>query len=744
MKHLIRNAAPPVRIVNAATLSGLSRRDLLKGAGLTLALVGTGTLLSGCSTHGSGADGALAPNQFLRIGADNRVIVISPNTEVGQGAYTGLATLIAEELDADWNQVVIESAPADVKLFGNPAFGGVMQGTGGSTTISAFWQPMRQAGATARAMLVEAAAARWSVPAGEITISQGIVSHAASGRSTSFGELAPAAAKLPVPQNVQLKDPEAFTLIGRDIPRVDALEKSSGMALFTQDVQLPDMLVAVVALPPRFGATVKRVDASAAKALPNVVNVVQFKGSVREGVAVLATDTWSAKKARDALQIEWDESKAFTQSSSAILADYQALAEEPGQEVRKEGNVEAALQAAETAGQRFEATYWFPFLAHAAMEPMNCVVRIRPDGCEVWNGEQFHTGDQNVIANMLGIQPEQVKIHMLYSGGSFGRRGNAWSDYLADAVAIARADGSGRPVKMVWMREDDLRAGFYRPAYLHKLAAAVDKNGRITAWQQRIVGQSIMEGTGLMGPDARFDNSSVEGAVNLPYAIPNLLVDLHTTRLGVPVLWWRSVGSTHTAYAVEAFLDEIARATGQDPVALRRTLLAQHPRHLAALNLAAEKAGWGSELPKGTARGVAVHESFNSVVAEIAEVSQRGNGFKVERVVCAVDCGLAVNPNIVAMQMESGIIYGLSAVATGLITLEDGRVKQSNFHDYTVLRSSEAPKIEVHIVSSTAAPTGVGEPGTPPIGPAVANAIAQLTGKTVQQLPFSSSGVKLV
>ncbi len=739
MKHLI-HAASPVRILNAAALAQASRRDVLKGAGLTLAMVGTGSLLAGCSTSGNDADATLAPNQFLRIGADSRVTVISPNTEVGQGAYTGLATLIAEELDADWDQVSIEAAPADVKLYGNPAFGGMLQGTGGSTTISAFWQPMRQAGATARAMLVQAAATRWSVPADEITISRGIVSHAGSGRSITFGELAPAAAKLEVPQGVQVKAPEAFTLIGRDTPRVDALEKSSGAAFYTQDVQLPDMLIAVVALPPRFGATVKRVDASAARALPNVVNVVQFKGSAREGVAVLATDTWSAKKARDALKIEWDESKAFTQGSEAIRADYEALAAGAGTEVRKEGDVAAALEA----GQRFEATYWFPFLAHAAMEPMNCVVRIKPDGCEVWNGEQFHTGDQNVIAKMLGLKPEQVKIHMLYSGGSFGRRGNAWSDYLADAVAIAQADGSGRPVKMVWLREDDLHAGFYRPAYLHKLSAAVDTAGQITAWQQRIVGQSIMAGTGLMAPDAKFDTSSVEGVSNLPYAIPNLMVDLHTTKLGVPVLWWRSVGSTHTAYAVEAFLDEIARGTGQDPVELRRSLLAKHPRHLAALNLAAEKAGWGSELPKGTARGVAVHESFNSVVAEIVEVSERGNGFKVERVVCAVDCGIAVNPNIVAMQMESGIIYGLSAVATGLITLEDGRVKQSNFHDHTVMRINEAPKIEVHIVPSTSAPTGVGEPGTPPIGPAVANAIAVLTGKTVQQLPFSSSGVKLV
>ena len=347
---------------------------------------------------------------------------------------------------------------------------------------------------------------------------------------------------------------------------------------------------------------------------------------MREGVAVLATDTWSAKKARDALQITWDESQAFTQGSQEILAQYRELAEQPGLSARKEGDAEAALADAEA--RSFTATYQFPFLAHAAMEPMNAVVRITPEGCEIWNGEQFHTGDQNVVAGLLGLKPEQVKINMLYAGGSFGRRGNAFSDYVADAAAIAKADGSGRPVKLVWMREDDMRAGFYRPAYLHSLAATVDRSGRIHGWRQRIVGQSIAAGTPL-DTGAPVDATSVEGAANLPYEIPNLSVELHTTKLGVPILWWRSVGSTHTAYAVEAFLDDIARGTGQDPVELRRSLLASHPRHLAVLNLAAEKAGWGSELPKGTARGVALHESFNSVVAQIGEVRQRGHGFKV-------------------------------------------------------------------------------------------------------------------
>ncbi len=739
MKHLMQPSAADVRVVHAPATAGVNRRDVLKGAGLSLAILGTGPMLGACS-GGAGTDNALAPGHFLRIGADSRVTVLSPNTELGQGAYTGLATLVAEELDADWKQVVVEAAPADVTRYGNPAFGGMMQGTGGSTTIPAFWEPMRKAGATARALLVSAAASRWNVPADEIRISQGVVQHAGSGRSITFGELVDAAAALPVPTDVKVKEASAFTLIGRDAQRLDAFEKSSGTAVFTQDVRLPGLLVAVVALPPRFGARVTGFDATAAKAVPNVVNVVLFRSSMREGVAVLATDTWSARKARDLLQVTWDESQAFTQGSDEIFAGYRELAAQPGISARRQGDADAALANAEA--RSFTATYQFPFLAHAAMEPMNAVVRINAEGCEIWNGEQFHTGDQNVVAGMLGIAPEQVKIHMLYAGGSFGRRANAWADYVADAVAIARADGSGRPVKLVWMREDDMRAGFYRPAYVHSLAATVDEQGRIQAWRQRIVGQSIAAGTPLDSGEP-VDVTSVEGAANMPYAIPNLSVELHTTKLGVPVLWWRSVGSTHTAYAVEAFLDDIARGTGQDPVELRRGLLADHPRHLAVLNLAAEKSGWGTELPNGTARGVALHESFNSVVAQIVEVSQRGNAFRVERVVCAVDCGIAVNPNIVAMQMESGIVYGLAAAATGAITLKDGLVQQSNFNDYPVLRMNQMPRIEVHIMPSTNAPTGVGEPGTPPTAPAVANAIAQLGGKVIHELPFSSAGVTI-
>jgi isoquinoline 1-oxidoreductase subunit beta len=734
------NTPGEISIVNAALLPDMSRRDVLKGAGLTLAVIGGGSVLTACA-GGQTKAGPLNATQFLRITPDGTVTVISPQTELGQGAYTGLATLVAEELDADWSKVTIEAAPADVKLYGNPAFGGALQGTGGSSTVPAFWEPMRKAGATARAMLVAAAAADWGVPAAEITVKNGVVSHAGKNKSAPFGELTGAAAKQAAPKEVKLKDPKDFTLIGQPAKRLDAHAKSTGTAVFTQDLKLPDMLVTMVTYPPRFGGTVKSFDAAAAKAMPGVIDVVQFKTPLREGVAVLAKDTWSAKKARDAVKVEWDESAAYTKSSSEIFAEYKALAQKPGLQANKpQGDAAKALAG---AAKRIEAEYQFPFLAHAAMEPMNCVVQLKDGACEIWNGEQMHTPDQGTISKFLGLKPEQIKINMLYAGGSFGRRGNSFADYLLDTVAIAQAGGKGKPVKLVWTREDDMRAGFYRPVYLHSLKAAVDKSGKITAWQQRIVGQSILAGSPL-DSGAPVDFTSVEGAANLPYAIPNLQVELHTTKLGVPIQWWRSVGSTHTAYAIESFLDEIAHATKQDPLELRRTLLADKPRHLAVLNAVAEKSGWGKPLPAGTARGVAIHESFNTVVAEVVEVSKHDKGFKVDKVYCAVDCGIAVNPNIVEMQMESAIIYGLAAIATGAITLKEGRVEQSNFHDYTVLRMNQVPKIQVHIMPSTNNPTGVGEPGTPPIGPAVANALAVLTGKTYRQLPLSGAGVTIV
>ena len=458
---------------------------------------------------------------------------------------------------------------------------------------------------------------------------------------------------------------------------------------------------------------------------------------------MLATDFWTAKKGRDALQVDWDESHAFKQSSSEILAEYRKLAATPGKVARNDGDVAAALKR---AARVIEATYEVPYLAHASMEPLNCVAQLTAEGCEIWNGVQQSSIDQTNVGKYLGMPPEKIRIHMLYSGGSFGRRGNQHSDYTLEAVAIARAHGAGVPVKLMWTREDDMRAGYYRPLYVHSLQAGLDKGGTIMAWQHRIVGQSII-GDGIMADvlvKNGIDLTSVEGATSLPYAIGHLRVELHTTNVGVPVLSWRSVGSSHNAFVTESFFDEVARAAGKDPLALRRLMLGDQERYLNVLNMAAQKAGWGTSLPAGHARGIAVHQAFHTFVAQVAEVSRQGDGIRVERVVCAVDCGLAVNPNIVLMQMESGIIYGLSAASSGAITLKDGVVEQSNFNDYPVLRMNQAPKIEVYIVASNEKSSGVGEPGVPPIMPAVCNAIAALTGKPVRSLPLSAQGIKIV
>jgi isoquinoline 1-oxidoreductase beta subunit len=714
-----------------------SRRDILKGGGaLTIAL-----WLPGGSARANDTDaakaGRFAPNAFVRIDEDSTVTVLSKHLEMGQGTYTGLATIVAEELDADWSQIRVEGAPANAKLYNNFAFG-TIQGTGGSTAISNSYDQLKQAGAAARAMLVTAAANRWKVPASEVTIVSGVVQHK-SGKSARFGELVADAARLPVPTDVKPKDPSAYNLIGKNAPRVDSRAKSTGTAIFTQDFKLPGMLTAVVAHPPRFGAKVKSFDASKAKAVKGVTGVVAFETPVRAGVAVVATNFWAAKKGRDALTVEWDESNAFKRSSEDLLAEYRELAKRPGEVARSEGDIEKAFAS---AARTFEATYEFPYLAHAAMEPMNCVVQLGERSCEIWNGEQFQTVDQMAVAKLLGISPDDVKINQLYAGGSFGRRANPFADYIVETAAIAKALGTKDPVKLVWTREDDMRAGYYRPMYVHWLKAGVDAQGKIIAWQHRIVGQSIMAGTVLDNGD-KIDFTSVEGARNLPYAIPNLRVELHTTKTQVPVLWWRSVGSTHTAFSTECFLDEIARQTRQDPYTLRRSLLAQHPRHRAVLDLVAEKSGWKNPRADDEVYGLALHESFNSVVGQVAKLKKTPSGPKLVNVVCAVDCGIAVNPNIVTMQMESGIGYGLSAALTGAITLKEGRVEQSNFDDYPVLRINQMPAIETHIVPSKDKPTGVGEPGTPVIAPALANALALIDGKSVRSLPLSSQGITL-
>jgi isoquinoline 1-oxidoreductase beta subunit len=726
------------RAALAAPTSGVTRRVFLQasaalGAGLTL------NIYTGAAAAQAAAGATLDPNAFVRIGTDNTVTVLVKHLEMGQGTFTGLPTLVAEEMDAAWTQVRAEGAPANAKLYGNTLMGSI-QGTGGSTAMANSFDQYRQAGAAARAMLVSAAAAQWKVPAEAITVKDGVVAHA-SGKHATFGQLANAAARQPVPTTVKLKDPADYVYIGKHFPRTDARAKSNGTATFTQDVKLPGMLTAVVAHPPRFGARVKRFDSKATSAVPGVRDVIE----IPNGVAVLATTFWAAKKGRDALKVEWDNADAFKGSSDDIFAKYRSLAATPGKTVRNDGDAAKGIAG---ASKTFEAEYVFPFLAHAAMEPLNCVVKLGRERCDVWNGEQFQTVDQGAVAHTVGLAPAQVSIHQVFAGGSFGRRANPVSDYIVEAATIAKAlAATGKydvPIKLVWTREDDMTGGFYRPAYLHSMKAGIDGSGNITGWQHRIVGQSILDGTpfaAMMIKDG-IDGTSVEGASTLPYAIPNLFVDLHTAQIGVPVLWWRSVGSTHTAYSTETFIDELATAAGKDPVDFRRALLTARPRHLGVLEVAAAKANWGQPLAPGKAgekrgRGIAVHEAFNTFVAEVAEVTiSADNRVKVDRVVCAVDCGIAVNPDVIRAQMEGGIGFALSAALYGDITLKDGVVQQTNFHQYPVLRINDMPVVEVHIVPSTEKPTGVGEPGVPPLAPALANAVAAATGKRVRTLPL--------
>jgi isoquinoline 1-oxidoreductase beta subunit len=682
------------------------------------------------------ADDGFAPNAFLRIAPDNTVTVVAKHLEMGQGSYTGLATIVAEELDADWAQVRVEAAPSDPTRYNNLSWGPV-QGTGGSSAMANSWAQLRQAGATARAALVAAAAQKWGVPAEGVSVDRGVVSHAATGKKATFGELASAAAGRPVPTEAPLKDPKDWKLIGKAAPRVDSRSKSDGSAQFTIDVQLPDLLTAVIARPPLFGATVKSVDKAAALKVPGVTDVVE----VPAGVAVLAKGFWAARQGREALRIEWDETKAERRGTAELLAEYKALAEKPGLKARSEGDVAGALAS---AARTFEAVYEFPYLAHAPMEPLDCVVKLAGGECEVWAGSQIQTLDQGTVAQVLGLAPEKVKLNTLLAGGSFGRRATPVSDVAGEAASVVKAISGRAPVKLLWTREDDIRGGRYRPLFVHRFRAGLDAQGRIVAWEQRIVGQSFLKGTPFGGliKDG-IDATSVEGGASLPYAIPNLGVELHTTEVGIPTLWWRSVGASHNAFSTETFLDELAHAAGRDPFELRRELLAKHPRHKAALELAAAKAGWGSPLPKGRARGIAVHESFGSFVANVVEVTLGKDGLpRVERVVCAVDCGIAINPDVVRAQMEGGIGFGLGAALYGEITLDKGRVDQSNFHDYRPLRIDEMPKVEVHVVPSTEAPTGVGEPGVPVVAPAVASAFFHLTGQRVRRLPFVKAVAK--
>jgi isoquinoline 1-oxidoreductase beta subunit len=712
----------------------LSRRNLLKGAGalvIGLSLPQASRAQSGAAqVFKPAADATFAPNAFVRIAADDTVTVLVKHIEFGQGPFTGLATLVAEELDADWAQMRAEHALADAKLYANLAFG--IQGTGGSTAIANSWEQMRKAGATARAMLVQAAADAWKVPAAEISIEKGVLKHA-SGKQGRFGEFAEAASKLQAPAEVKLKDPAQFKLIGKEgtAPRLDSLGKSTGKAQFTIDIHTPDMLTVVVARPPRFGGKVASFDASAAKKVKGVVDVQQ----IPSGVAVYATGTWPALKGREALKVTWDESGAEKRGSRELVAEYRKLARMQGTIAGRHGDAEAVLAKADKV---IESEYVFPYLAHAPMEPLDGYLEWNAQGALARLGSQLQTIDHQVIAKVLGLGPEKVTVETLLGGGSFGRRAQPSSELAVELAEVAKAIGPNRPVKLVRTREDDLSGGYYRPLFLHRMRGAV-KDGKITAWSTAIVGQSFLKGSPFeaMIKDG-IDPVMVEGANELPYEVADFRCDLHTVDVGVPTLWWRSVGHTHTGYAVECFIDQLLQEAGQDPVAGRLALMGKHPRLVGVLKAVAEMAKWNGPGPvDGRARGVAVVESFNSYVAQIAEVSLgEGGEPKVHKVWCAVDCGIAVNPDIIRAQMEGGIGFGLGHILYGELTLDQGRPVQTNFDSYRSLRIHEMPEVEVRIVPSTEKPTGVGEPGVPPIGPAVANALARLGRERPLSLPM--------
>lgn len=708
----------------------INRRDFIK----TGALAAGGLLISftvparGMRALSNTSEAKAVLNAFLQIGKDNSIHIIISKVEIGQGIWTTLPMLIAEELDCDWGKIKVSHRPGGR---GNDFSESVYAlSTGGSDSTRSEFERYRLAGATARTMLVNAAANRWGVPPEACRTENGYVIN--GDRELSYGAIASEASKLPVP-SVKLREPAQWKYIGKSQKRLDAPDKISGKTKYGIDIRFPGLLTAVVAYPPVFGGKVKTLDAIRAKAVLGVRDVVQ----IPTGVAVLADHYWAAKLGRDALQIEWDHSSVEAVSTTALEEEYKRLSRTAkGRTTQHRGNVERALsQAVKT----IEAEFTFPFLAHAPMEPLNCTVRITESRCEVWTGTQSPLIHQAEVAAFLGLKPEQVDFNTPAIGGSFGRRGTFKEDWMMDAVHIAKA--SGKAVKLVWSREDDIRGGYYRPFYVHRAMIGIGSDGYPQSWQHHVVGQSLFGGTILendIAPNG-IDYSSVGGVHGSPYltSVPDHSVELHTTNINVPVAAWRSVGHTHTCFVMESLIDELATLARKDPVDYRRTLLKDHPRHLAALNLAAEKAGWSNPMAEGRFRGVAVHEAMNSYVSQIVEISVINKKIRVHRVVCAIDCGLAVNPDGVRAQMESGIVYGLTAALHGEITLEQGKVTQSNFHNYRMLRINEMPQIEVYIVPSDGAMGGAGEPGVPPIAPALANALYVATGKRVRRLPIN-------
>ncbi len=714
--------------------NSIDRRSFLK-ASLT---AGGALLVTFSMPNGSRASEKFAiepalpdfqPNAFIRIAKDGKVTVIVGQAEMGQGVLTSLPMIIADELEVEWANVSYEIAPA-AAAFANPLLG--TQATGGSSSVRAFFGPLRKSAATVREMLVSAAAQTWGVSADACKAENGKVLHVASGKSVNYGDLLEAAAKIAPSANPKLKDPKDFKFIGKGIKRLDTPEKVNGKAVFGLDVRLPGMLYATVQRSPVLGGKVKSFDDAAAKAVKGVRNVIQLES----GIGVVADSYFAARRGRQALKIVWDEGKMATVSSESILADYiDAEQKEKGLVAKTVGDAEAAKPK---AAKTIEATYFAPFLAHATMEPMNFTADVRADGADMWGGSQIQLVVKNQIAKAVGLAPEKVNVHTTLLGGGFGRRVGV--DYVIDSALLSKA--VGKPVKVVWTREDDVQNDFHRPATYNKLSAGIGVDGKPIFWHHRIVNPSIMAGLaptvfGFPFPDGQLDDSSYEGAHNLPYQIPNLQVEWVRKETGVPIGFWRSVGSSHTAYTVECFLDELAAAAGKDPLEYRLSLLEKNSRHAGVLKLAAEKAGWATKPAEGIFRGIAVAESFGSFVAQVAEVSVGKDGaVKVHRVVCAVDCGQVVNPDTIAAQMEGSIVMGLTAALYGEITLKGGRIQQGNFNNYKMLRMSEVPRIETYILPSNEPHGGVGEPGTPPIAPAVVNAIFAATGKRIRTLPI--------
>ncbi|MEL6904512.1 MAG: xanthine dehydrogenase family protein molybdopterin-binding subunit [Planctomycetota bacterium] len=674
------------------------------------------------------ASAAFEPNAFLRITADGAIRFYAKHDEMGQGIHTGLAIAVAEELEVDVSEIEVLPAPAS-PAFANLAFG--VQGTGGSTSTWSSFDQMRLAGATARAMLIAAAAARWGVNPVECSARNGTVRSPDGSRSATYGVLAEDAALVIVPEDVALKERADFTRIGRPTPRVDSPAKVRGEALFSYDQRRPGMLTAMVERAPTFGGRVESFDGSAAEAVPGVVRVVQ----VPSGVAVIATGFWAANKGREALQVAWNEGPGAHVDTASMRREFTKLAQRSGLVVRSDGDAASAFEGAD---QVLEALYEVPYMAHAPMEPLSCMVELKPDGgAHIVTGSQFLGVDHGAAAAVLGVEPERITFENSYLGGGFGRRASPVADFTVEAIQVAQAAPDlEAPIKTVWTREDDLKGGWYRPMWMNGMRAAL-KDGELVGWHHRIVGQSIATGTAFEGAMVRngVDSTSVEGAADMPHGVPNLQVELTTTNNGVPVQWWRSVGHSNTAVAKECFLDECATALGKDGYAFRRDLLGGHPRLLAVLDRAAAESGWGTPLPPGVGRGISVHESFKGFSAHVVEASVVDGRPKVHRVVCAIDCGLVVNPDQVKAQMQGAAIFALSS-GMAEITLTRGRVDQSNFDDFPLMRMHESPDVEVHLVDTGGEMGGIGEVGVPGVLPALCAALFEVTGERVRRFPF--------